>query len=273
LHGYGLSVGVSRVIQGLRNVAIAYQQAEEALSHRLHLGRRSVIHIDDVHLDDESDIRTHCPNLAEMERRLLSTVCVGASAQIHSILETYFRALLGLATVSPSRAKRKVLAFASSVSRLIEEHAINELSVSDDIILDRVLSALTLEETRNWLETFLHEFCYSIQKRSALRLDLRVERSKDYILQNISERLTLSSVAKEVGMSPNYFATVFRHLIGTTFHEYLVDMRIIRAKQLLSTRSYRVYEVADKVGYRDYRHFGRLFKHRVGLTPGDYANR
>lgn len=78
---------------------------------------------------------------------------------------------------------------------------------------------------------------------------------------------TIESLAKTVGMSRAAFAKRFRELVGHPVFEYLTDLRIQRAKELLSTTRLPLYDVANRVGYDSDMAFTKTFKKRVGTTP------
>lgn len=82
--------------------------------------------------------------------------------------------------------------------------------------------------------------------------------------------LTLKDVAREVSVHPNYLSSLFARETGRTFSRYLSEVRIEKAKELMQNPALKIYEVAEMVGYSDYRWFSRLFKLYVGVTPGEY---
>lgn len=98
---------------------------------------------------------------------------------------------------------------------------------------------------------------------------LRVARA--YIEEHYSDsNLTLHDVAAHVALSNNHFCTVFSQEMGITFTEYLTNVRMQRAKELLTDKTMRTGDVAYAVGYNDPHYFSYLFKKTTGLTPRDY---
>lgn len=73
-----------------------------------------------------------------------------------------------------------------------------------------------------------------------------------------------------VNRNPNYLSHEFKKQTGITFTEYLNNKRIEEAKRLLRSTSDMTYEIAEKVGYYNYRYFSQMFKKVVGLTPTQY---
>ena len=63
---------------------------------------------------------------------------------------------------------------------------------------------------------------------------------------------------------------MFKKAVGTNFVDYLTRVRIERAKELLCCTSLQVSEIADQVGFRDYRYFSQIFKKYTGYTPREF---
>ena len=82
--------------------------------------------------------------------------------------------------------------------------------------------------------------------------------------------LMLQDVAKAVSMSGSRFSTVFSQQTGQTFTEYLMYLRLSKAKELLRTTNERSSQIAREVGYNDSHYFSYIFKKNTGMTPSDY---
>lgn len=94
---------------------------------------------------------------------------------------------------------------------------------------------------------------------------------KKGIESGYNRELELSELANQVHLTPNYVSFLFRKETGMTITEYLMDIRITKAKELLLTQlELKTYEVGQAVGYSDAAYFNRLFKKVVGTTPRMY---
>ena len=98
-----------------------------------------------------------------------------------------------------------------------------------------------------------------------------ISEAKLYMSLHFSEPgLMLQDVAKAVSMSSSRFSTVFSQQNGQTFTEYLVTLRLKKAKELLRTTNERSSQIAREVGYNDAHYFSYIFKKNTGMTPSDY---
>lgn len=91
-----------------------------------------------------------------------------------------------------------------------------------------------------------------------------------YVSEHLSRDITLKEVAGRFAYSPNYFGLLFKEQVGVSFNDFVVGLRMERAKDMLQSQQFKIYEVADQVGYKSLTYFTRMFKKAFGMTPGDY---
>ncbi len=110
-----------------------------------------------------------------------------------------------------------------------------------------------------------------------LRAGIRSEREdpvvlavRRYLLENLDRKVTLADVGRAVSFSPNHCQAVFRRATGRSIIDTLLDLRIKKAKELISSGEYRLRDVAEKVGFEDYNYFSRVFRSRCGASPSRY---
>ena len=96
------------------------------------------------------------------------------------------------------------------------------------------------------------------------------EQSLKIIHQFSNPALNLETVAAAVGVHPVTLSRMFKKQTGMNFHRYLVKYRLRHAALLLVSTDKPVNEIADAVGYVDYRYFRKLFKQEYGMTPSEY---
>ena len=97
------------------------------------------------------------------------------------------------------------------------------------------------------------------------------KKALDYIDEHFDqESLSLSLVAEQTGMSPNYLSTVFSQNMQKTFIEYVTEKRIEKAKKLLRQTDKPSGEIAREVGYRDSHYFSFVFRKLQGCNPREY---
>lgn len=84
--------------------------------------------------------------------------------------------------------------------------------------------------------------------------------------------IRIQDMARELGYSHSYLSEAFREATGNTLQNYLLDVRIRRAKELLETKRYSIGEISTLLGYKNQQSFSRVFKNVVGCVPSAYEN-
>ena len=98
-----------------------------------------------------------------------------------------------------------------------------------------------------------------------------IDKAKSYINAQFQKDISLDEVSREVNVSPYYFSKLFKEETGQNFIEYLTEIRIARAKELLSQgNETSMKEICLSCGYQDPNYFSRIFKKTVGQTPTEY---
>lgn len=92
----------------------------------------------------------------------------------------------------------------------------------------------------------------------------------EFIRQNYHKEISLSDAADLVGITPEYLSKLFSKEMGINFSTFLGEFRISIAKKLLATGNYKIYEVAEMVGYNDTKYFNKVFRSIMGVSPSDY---
>jgi AraC family transcriptional regulator len=100
----------------------------------------------------------------------------------------------------------------------------------------------------------------------------RLRRVLDYIAANLSGDLTLAQLAAVAGMSPHYFAELFRQSTGSAPHRYVLMRRIELAKERLCDPTRSVIEAGLDAGFQNPSHFARVFRKLVGVSPSGFRS-
>jgi len=97
-----------------------------------------------------------------------------------------------------------------------------------------------------------------------------VSKVKAYVLNHYREDIGVNSIADHLNITPNYLSSIFRAQAGGKLSEYISDVRISKAKELLKNPNITVKDAAEQVGYYNSKHFARVFQKAVGVIPSIY---
>lgn len=100
-----------------------------------------------------------------------------------------------------------------------------------------------------------------------------IDAAVQYIKSNYAKNLNMTMVANYISLNYSYFSYLFKEQTGLSFVDYLKRLRIEKAKELLQNSDDKIHEIAEKVGYRNPKHFGRVFREVTGVSPVEYRNK
>ena len=93
---------------------------------------------------------------------------------------------------------------------------------------------------------------------------------KNYISCNWNKKLTLEEIAASAHLSPSYSSALFKESTGTSIMDYIINLRIVKACDMLKYSDRLVSEIAESVGFCDIFYFSRMFKKHMGVSPAKY---
>lgn len=103
--------------------------------------------------------------------------------------------------------------------------------------------------------------------------EVALQRVIAFIGEHYTERLSLADVAGMAAMSRSHFCRMFRSATGVSFRDYVRDLRLTRAQQLLAASGLSLTDVALEIGFYDLPHFDKAFRKRFGVSPTEFVRR
>ena len=142
-----------------------------------------------------------------------------------------------------------------------EESKYYELSIKADLLKLLSIVAREYEKSSNAENTELFDR-YRENVASAIR----------YVNENYTGKLNIEDICRMAMMSYSYFSHIFKQITGRTFIEYVNNLRICKAMEILECSNTAISDICFEVGFNDITHFNRIFKKEMGLSPRQYRN-
>lgn len=139
-------------------------------------------------------------------------------------------------------------------------------------LFDGIRSCFTQEEMLGCLDRLVSIYRAFLpdQVRTS---SILVRKTIDYIARSYADRVSLEEIAATLKVTPEYVSHLFTREIGISFSDYVKKYRIDMAKKIMQTSHYKMYQVGEKVGYRDPKYFNKMFKEVTGLSPKEYMKK
>lgn len=261
-----LIIGIGCCFQGMENIVQSFEQSLLAIRHS---SGSDLLHIMDV--EQIHKINRNYP--MKTERQLFNNISL---AQVDDAIKNFdlvFNWLVEEYGKDSETFKMKIYELDVLLNRLLWDYADRDEDFpihSDDTRYIDQISSVT--EIRAWFIRRIKAVISFIRKEKSDHESIVIKKVKTYLKNNFMNELSQSKVAEEVTISPHYLSKLFKDETGISFVEYLTDVRLENAKDLLKSGHFSVKEICFRVGYTDPNYFSRLFKKVVGVSPTQYKD-
>ncbi|NSC56351.1 response regulator [Dorea longicatena] len=270
--------GIGQPVARLRELEESFREAERALAARFTMELNRIISVEDIRMaqnvDTLDDIEITSFGEIEKTRTMLEKFLNnGAEDEIDEFVDVYINEL-------PEENLKSVLmrqyiimdAYIVMMSFCEKIEGIEgEMQAQSEELKNSMKTIQTLEEIKNYIRMLLKKIIGVRDTISGRRYSDIIEIAKDQIRKTyMSDEISLNTIAAEVGMSPSYFSSIFSKEMGKTFVEYLTEIRMDRAKELLMCSSMKISEIGYEVGYKDPHYFSYIFKKTQNCTPKEF---
>lgn len=248
----------------LRDSMKSYNEALRALLQ----SDGSVAHVDDIPVG--CDYEENYP--VETEREIFEHTEKGNIEEQHSAVNRYFDWMVENYGDCESDIKLKVLEFVLRAEKIGYEGSTRmyRFKSRQDYLPDIMEMKGDMERMRTWFLDKMDAAVRNVADNKETRSNSVVAKAKAYINANFHKEISLDDVSREVDISPYYFSKIFKEETGKNFIEYVTEIRMEKAKELLQSSTLSMKEICGEVGYADPNYFSRTFKKNVGLTPTEY---
>ena len=259
-------VGIGGV-KPLRELGDSYREALNALIATT----GTVAHVDDLTLGCEYE--DDYPK--GMERPLFEAISKGDMNEAQVMTDKYAEWMCQRAGDGDLMSMRlKALEFALYAEHLAYQNGGQTYHYSGrKDYLPQIMQLNSAEEIRDWFTDKVMSACRNVVNKREERSGDIIRTAKKYIEEHFDKDISLDDVSRVVNISPYYFSKVFKEASGLNFIEYLTNIRIEKAKNLLENSNLSIKEICVSCGYTDPNYFSRSFKKNVGVTPTEYKEK
>jgi two-component system, response regulator YesN len=263
---YSVTIGVGDVYDSVVKLHHSYNDANRALKAGFYTGNGKIYFSPDIRGFEKFDYQV----LLEKQKQLLDNLVV-------NIMAGNAKAELILEEILAAFSKRDLLPevvvkFGSSVLEYLTWN-LKRNGYGISVLEPDLAGSETFDGLKTNITRYIAEIMTEITTLQAKGERRVVEIAKEYIISNYASELGLETVARYVHMNPNYFSSLFKKETGKNYIDFVTEIRIEKAKELLHQIDLKIYDICQMVGYYSPKHFSRLFKQIVGMTPLDYRSK
>ena len=254
-------VGMSSAHNDLADFRAAFSEALEARKYAFFTGKRRVT-VYQVSYEEGNLLLQHNPR--QLARQVGTREYVGL---VHLLNGVFTQAARG--KLAPHAFENFILPFLDEIADLF--HRIVSLHNGTFEALKTVYGYDTVDAYRlallEWLDT-LHGRI--VAESESFRSKERMSEALDFIRHNYDKGLNMAVVSNHISMNYSVFSQLFKEYTGKNFVDYLRDLRMEKAKELLIQTDLRISEISAKTGYENDKYFMKSFKTAMGISPTQY---
>ena len=263
-----ITVGVGHRSDALQEISRSYQTAVDALGYRAIVGVGKVIYINDVEPVSRGKLQLDGKGEAE----LITAIKFGPKEMIETVIQNMANRMED-AKVHASQYQVYMLSIVNCMIQMMQQYDLN----MDDMFgegfqyLDALAGGYSREKFASWMIPIACRMNETMNQERDNTTKKVILEAKEYIQEHYSNPdLSVEMLCRHLHMSPAYFSTVFKRETGQTYVNYLTEVRLDKAVDLLNETSDKTYVIAEKVGYQEQNYFSYVFKKKYGVSPTKY---
>lgn len=268
--GISLSVFVSTSGQIFNEVCALYNSTIRITSQRLFYGHGCTVFMDDMKNEDFPEYTYP----AKKAKLMIDTLMLGKIQEAKEI----FCEIIDNAIHYPVKDLRgTILRLAFAINTTIEM-----LEKNNDLTVNYHLSTFiselddqeTLDEIKNLFFTIFDNISLRLEEKKSGKHNTIASQIMDIIKNDyLDKNLTLEHIADRVGMSPSYLRRLFKKITNQSVADYINEVRLEKAKELLINTNFSINEISEKSGFVNSCYFYTLFKKTNGMTPNEFREK
>ena len=261
-------VGVGTCIDSVFEIRESYQYAKLALTRQFYSGKNKVYYSRDISASDPSlsveknTIQTFCESILHHDK-------AGLSRAVKAIMDPV------------KRSDPLDIEYSYGVCYLVVSRVLYSISTELNFpfwdFLVHYKNLIYQCKSVGDIEAFLMNLPEHVEQ---IRTETSMDQNDKYvsgimsiIARDFKEDITIQSISNELFLTPAYICSIFKKKTSKTIHEYLTEIRIEKAKELLAASDYPIYQVATMVGYKDVKYFRKIFQQLTGYAPSQYKEK
>lgn len=257
-------IGISQLHRSLQDLHLAFNETSLALNRQLISSNSSVCF---CYKKEENPPRL---DIWSREDEFLFRVETGMLEEIIQLTDELFDWFLSLSKFTLADAKYYCYTLSNKCHLMLNYYLKQSTPASSGSIQNVVRHIFKLDELKTYYKQFFLNIGGLLQKNNVYAIDDPIERIKIYMQHNFQKNLTQDFIASLFYLNRSYLSTLFKQKTGMKFVDYLNEIRIEKAKNLLTTTNSKMYRIAKTCGYENTKYFFRIFKKKVGCTPEEY---
>jgi two-component system response regulator YesN len=266
-----VTIGVGSTVNDIVSLPRSYRLAVQAAEHKWFLGKNQIITIDSLGTDKEEPSLGAMPDTRKFEALLKSDQSSAAARYVSD----WFLMWTENRSLSIKSCQNGCIQLVLACSNLLMELEIDKdpINRNERRLWEFVHRVETISELKDDVLAHIELVHKAIIEKRERKTKNGVVQIKSYIQEHFAKDLTIAEIACSVYLTTTYICLLFKQETGMTINEYLIEVRISKAKEMLGDFRNKLYDICFAVGYKDPAYFSKLFKKQTGFSPTEFRDK
>ncbi|MBR6473055.1 MAG: AraC family transcriptional regulator [Firmicutes bacterium] len=209
----------------------------------------------------------------ELTEDLINAIISGKTVQADKISSQILERLYVICLGDLEEIKTMLLWITATIIKNFsgeERFNFGEFGEMDMDIINKINEAASTDELSETFRSLIKRISVDLVSSVYPGASPLVARSLRYIKSNYTHKIKLSDIASELHVNPSYFSALFSQEMGRSFTDYILELRVNKAKDLLKNTNMDIVNVAASSGFENQSYFTKIFRKNTGLTPRHY---
>lgn len=256
--------GVSQTHSDLAQLNKAFLETSEALNQQYVHGDAPSYYFYDHDLEPRA-------LTWDKKEEFLFRIETGMSDEVSSLTDELFHSFSQTPGFTLADAKYQCYTLSDQCRLMMNQYLPEQQAAKSSSSMQNIISHIfTLEDLKSYYLQFFLNQAALLKDQNVYAIDDVIEKVKIYIQRNYQKNLNQEFVSSLFYLNRSYLSVLFKSRTNEKFVDYLNDVRIEKAKDLLLDSNRKMYQIAKSVGYDNVKYFFRIFKKRTGITPEQF---
>jgi len=262
-----VTLTLTRATSSIARVPTLFQEARQAIGYRSFIDQNQIIDMDRMNASNQEDVMNYP---FALEREIVQAVRMGEKDTAEKLVAVFLEEL----SAGGSKefvVQQGMLQLLGSLLHAMLQSGINPYQLFEGInLFDQLSQIREPENMKIWFNRkLIGPFLQKMEERSDLHMKRMVEQVIRYIEENYMNDISLENCSDLCGTNAYTLSKGFKQVTGKNFIDFITEMRLDKAREMLRETDLKINEIAERVGYQ-HSYFNRIFKRQEGVTPSQY---
>lgn len=262
---HSFTVAIGSAVDNIKQLPFCNKRAQEALKYRFSIGENEIIYIDDI-----EPAKFSMSNIDELKTNLIDSIKIVNLPQAQNAIQSIFeniQATHASLDLTQRICLELVIMMSIAMAQLGEQP---EVLFNKTEIWSLIKTYRSIPSLKKFISDISETAISVISAKRENKNNSIIQRAVELIESNLESDVSLEIIAAQIPISSTYLSSMFKNKMGISYKNYTTQIRLNKAKELLAHTDLAIYEVANKTGYKDQRHFSTLFQSKFGMLPTEY---